>query len=205
MVDSEVTLFLLVLKCLVGLRKLTCLAASLRSDLNNEFPSVDYSRDFNNPFMLKALLFAARARDQHSKSRNLAGGSDDHKTKRARLAEARPGDKGKGTFPTGKGKGKPTTHLWTGKMQLESALTLQPEDVHAHTMHNYGVLSASCKRLHSSLKRQLAGVLATVVPGELVRIAAVALVLTEPSEVRPFIMACPSTAQTDENGDHDYK
>ena len=46
------------------------LAASLRSDLNNEFPSVDYSRDFNNPIMLKALLFAARARDKHSKLDN---------------------------------------------------------------------------------------------------------------------------------------
>ena len=90
------------------------LAASLRSDLNNEFPSVDYSRDFHNPIMLKALLFAARARDKHSKSRNLAGGSDDRKTKRARLAEARPGGKGKGAFP-GKGKDKPTTHLRTGK------------------------------------------------------------------------------------------
>lgn len=91
-------------------------------------------------------------------------------------------------------------------MQSEAALTLQPEDVHTmvYTRLNADAvcaISASCKRLHSSLKRQLASVLATVVPRELARIAAVALMLTEPSEVRPFIMSCPTTAPTDDEDD----
>ena len=88
-------------------------------------------------------------------------------------------------------------------MQNEAALTLQPEDVHTmvYTRLNANAvyaLSASCKRLYSSLKRQLVSVLATVVPRELARIAAVALTLTESSEVRPFIMSCPTTAPPDD-------
>ena len=92
---------------------------------------------------------------------------------------------------------------------LQVTMQRQPEDVHAMLYARLDAdavcsLTTSCKRLHCSLKRQLASCsvlsLATVAPRprELVRIAAVALALTEPSEVRPFIMACPSTAPFDE-------
>ena len=59
-------------------------AATLRAELDRDFPDVDYAQDAQNPIMLKALLFAAKARAEHVKRHSQP------EAKRPRLAEPAP-------------------------------------------------------------------------------------------------------------------
>ena len=58
--------------------------AQLRAELDRDFPNVDYTEDADNAVMLKALLFAARARQKHMQQRAPAKQPD---PKKARLAQ----------------------------------------------------------------------------------------------------------------------